>query len=58
VSGKIVLGSLEQLSQDKNLLYRHEEPNEPTKEEPFSFVLFETPFASVVQTGKLVNEYG
>jgi hypothetical protein len=31
----------------KNLLYRHEEPNEPTKERPLSFVLFKSPFTSV-----------
>jgi hypothetical protein len=42
-----VLGGLEQPRQDKNPLYRHEEPNEPTKEGPLSFVLFESPFASV-----------
>jgi hypothetical protein len=33
-------------------LYRHEEPNEPTKEEPLSFVLFESPFASVSTVSK------
>jgi hypothetical protein len=33
--------------QDKNFLYSHEEPNEPTKDGPISFVLFESPFASV-----------
>ncbi len=27
-----VLGWLEQPGQDKNLLYRHDEPNEPTKD--------------------------
>jgi hypothetical protein len=43
-----VLGQLEQPWQDKNLLYRHHEPNEPTKEEgPLSYVLLESPFASV-----------
>jgi hypothetical protein len=30
--------------QDKNLLYRHDESNEPTKEGPLSFVRFESPF--------------
>ncbi len=30
-----VRGRLEQSRQDKNLLYRHDEPNEPTKEGPF-----------------------
>jgi hypothetical protein len=29
-----VLGRLEQPSHNKNLLYRHNKPNEPTKEEP------------------------
>jgi hypothetical protein len=32
---------------DEHLLYRLEEPIKPTKEEPLSFVLFESPFASV-----------
>jgi hypothetical protein len=31
----------------KNLLYRHDEPNEPTKEGPLSSVLRESPFVSV-----------
>ncbi len=42
-----VLGWPEQPRQEKSLLYRHDEPNEPTTEEPLSFVLFESPFASV-----------
>ncbi len=42
-----VLGRLEQPRQDKNLLYWNDEPNEPIKEGPLSFVLFESPFASV-----------
>jgi hypothetical protein len=42
-----VLDRLEQPRQDKNLFYRHEKPNEPTKEGPLSFVLLEFPFASV-----------
>jgi hypothetical protein len=29
-----VLGRLEQPSKNKNLLYRHEKQNEPTKKEP------------------------
>jgi hypothetical protein len=41
------IGRLEQPRQDKNLLYRHKEPNEPTKEGPLSFLLFESLFASV-----------
>jgi hypothetical protein len=28
-------------------LYGHDDPNKPTKEEPFSFVLFEPPFTAV-----------
>jgi|LakMenEpi03Aug12_release.lakeMendotaPanAssembly.Ray.scaffolds.fasta_scaffold618370_1 hypothetical protein len=32
---------------DKNLLYRHDKANEPTKEEPISYVLQKSPFASV-----------
>jgi hypothetical protein len=31
---------------DKNLLYRHDKPNEQTKRETLSFVLFESPFTS------------
>ncbi len=33
--------------QDKNLLYRHHEPNKPTKNGPLSYLLREAPFASV-----------
>jgi hypothetical protein len=33
--------------QDKNLLYRHDMPNEPTKEGPLSLVLYESPFTPV-----------
>jgi hypothetical protein len=32
---------------EKNILYRHDNPNEPTKEGPLSFVLSESPFTSV-----------
>jgi hypothetical protein len=42
-----LLYRLVQRRQDKNLLYRNEKPIEPTKEEPLSFVLFESPVASV-----------
>ncbi len=42
-----VLGRLDQPMQDKSLLYRHVEPNEPTTEGPLSFVLVESPSASV-----------
>jgi hypothetical protein len=42
-----VLGGPEQPWKDKNLFYRHYEPNEPTKAGPLSFVLFESPFTSV-----------
>jgi hypothetical protein len=38
---------LEQLRQNKNILYRHDKPNEPTKKGPLSFVLSESPFTSV-----------
>jgi hypothetical protein len=37
----------EQPRLDKNLLYRHDKPNKPTKERPLSFALFESPFTSV-----------
>jgi hypothetical protein len=42
-----VLGRQEQPRQNKNLLYRHYKPNEPTKKRPLSFVLFESLFTSV-----------
>ncbi|MFO0001806.1 MAG: hypothetical protein ACK559_11820, partial [bacterium] len=42
-----VLGRLEQPRQNKNLLYRHDKPSEPTREGPLSCVLFESPFTSV-----------
>ncbi len=42
-----VLGRLEQLRQDKILLYQQDKPNEPTKEGPLSCILLESPFASV-----------
>jgi hypothetical protein len=39
------LGRLEQPMQDKNLLYQHDEPIEPTKEGPLALLKY--PFASV-----------
>ncbi len=42
-----VSGQLEQSTQDKNLMYRHKKPNKPTKDGPLSYVLLESPFASV-----------
>jgi hypothetical protein len=42
-----VLGRLDWTRQDKNLLYQHDEPNKPTMEGPLSYVLPESPFASV-----------
>jgi hypothetical protein len=63
-------GPIEQLRQNKNLLYRHDKPNEPTKKEPLSFVLFELSFTSVstvsrgrptfslIQTDELAVEVG
>ncbi len=42
-----VLGRQEQSRQKKNLLYRHDKPNESTKEGPLSFALFVSPFTSV-----------
>jgi hypothetical protein len=33
--------------QDKNFLYNHDEPKEPTKEAPISYVLRESPLAAV-----------
>ncbi len=40
-------GRLEVPRQDKNLLYRHDKPNETTKKGPLLFVLFESPFTWV-----------
>ncbi len=42
-----VLGRLEQPRQNKNLFYRHDKLDEPTKKGPLSFVLLESPFTSV-----------
>ncbi len=41
------MGRLEQPRQYKKLLYQLNEPNETTKEGPLSYVLLESPFASV-----------
>jgi hypothetical protein len=43
-----VLGQLKQPRQNKNLLYRHYKPKEPTKEGPLSFVHFESTFTTLV----------
>jgi hypothetical protein len=40
-------GRLEVPRQDTNLLYRHDKPNETTKEGPLLYVLFESPFILV-----------
>jgi hypothetical protein len=40
------MGRLEQPRQNKNILHRHDKPNESTKEGTLSFVLFESPFTS------------
>jgi hypothetical protein len=42
-----ILGRLEQPRQTKNLLICPDKPYKPTKEGPLSFILFESPFASV-----------
>ncbi len=42
-----VLGALEQPRLNKTLLYRHDKPNEPTKEGPLSVVPFESPFTLI-----------
>ncbi len=47
-----VLGRLEQARQVKNLLYRHDKTNEPTKGWPLSNVLRESPLDSVSTAGK------
>jgi hypothetical protein len=41
------LGRIEQLRREKNILYLHDKPKEPTKEEPLTCVLFASPFTSV-----------
>ncbi len=47
-----VLGRLEQPRQNKNRLYWHDNPNEPTKEGPLSFVLFESPLTSILTVSR------
>ncbi len=47
-----VLGRLEQPRQNNILLNRHDKPNEPTKKGSLSFVLFESPFTSVLTVSK------
>jgi hypothetical protein len=47
-----VLDRLEQPRQDKNLLYRHNKPNVPTKEGPLPFVLHKSPVASVSKVSR------
>jgi hypothetical protein len=42
-----LLGRVEKPRQNKDLLYWHDKPNEPTKEGLLSCVLFESPFASI-----------
>jgi hypothetical protein len=42
-----VLGWLEQPKLNKNIFYRNNKPNGPTKEGHLSYVLFESPFTSV-----------
>jgi hypothetical protein len=49
-----VLGQLEQSSQNKNLLYRQDKPNEPTKEGSLSYVLLDSPFTSVTTVGRVI----
>jgi hypothetical protein len=42
-----VLGRFDQPRKNKNLLYRHDKPYGPNKNESLSLVLFESPFTSV-----------
>ncbi len=44
---KWAVRKIEHPRQDKNLLYLYDEPNEPSKEGTLSYVLQESPFASV-----------
>ncbi len=48
----LALARPEQSRQDKSLLYCQDQPNEPTKEGPFSNVLCESPFTSVTTVSK------
>jgi hypothetical protein len=43
----ICTGLTRAAKEGKNLLHRHDEPNEPTKKGSLSYVLQESPFASV-----------
>jgi hypothetical protein len=47
VYGDGEMSLLERPKQKKNLLYYHDKLNEPIKEAPLSFVLFDFPFTSV-----------
>jgi|688.fasta_scaffold773476_1 hypothetical protein len=47
-----VLDRLKQPRQARNLLYRNDEPNPPTKEGRLSYVLLESPFASVLTVSR------
>jgi hypothetical protein len=46
------MGQLEQPRLNKNLIYQRDEPKEPSKEGPLSFVLFESPFTSVLTVSR------
>jgi hypothetical protein len=47
-----VLDRLKQPRQNKNLLYWHDKPNDPTMEGPLSYVLFESPFTLVLTVSR------
>jgi hypothetical protein len=49
---KFVPGRIEQLRQNKNLLYQHDKPSEPIKEGFPSFVLFEVPVTPVLTASR------
>jgi hypothetical protein len=46
------MGRLDLSRLNKNLLYWHNKPNEPTKEGHLSFVLFESPFTSILTVSR------
>jgi hypothetical protein len=52
-----VLGRLEQPRQNKNLLYRHDKLDEPTKKGPLSFVAPQLPLSSPLLSGPDLEKY-
>jgi hypothetical protein len=52
-----VMGRLEQQRQDKNLLYRHHEPKDPTKKGSFHMYRYSSPHKSQFQQSAVTPLY-